>query len=86
MDLRLKVVFHNSKLGFVDMKVAGFLVVGVELKNPDFAKMTNSISIQSLRVEDPADLKEAVSQTLAHNGPALLDVVKILGIVDAANK
>jgi pyruvate dehydrogenase (quinone) len=71
------VVFHNSKLGFVDMeqKVAGFLPVGVDLKNPDFAKMANAIGILGIRVEDPADLKEAVSQTLAHTGPALLDVL-----------
>src|SRR5215469_11579439 len=41
------VVFHNSKLGFVDLeqKVAGFLPVGVDLKNPDFAKMANAIGI-----------------------------------------
>src|SRR6202521_3955382 len=33
-------VFNNGKLGFVDMeqKVAGYLPVGVDLKNPDFAK------------------------------------------------
>jgi pyruvate dehydrogenase (quinone) len=46
MDLPLKVVvFNNSKLGFVDLeqKVAGFLPVGVELKNPNFAKMAEAI-------------------------------------------
>ena len=78
MGLPVKVVvFHNSKLGFVDMeqKVAGFLPVGVDLKNPDFAKMANAIGILGIRVEDPADLKEAVSQTLAHSGPALLDAL-----------
>jgi pyruvate dehydrogenase (quinone) len=78
MELPVKViVFHNSKLGFVDMeqKAAGYLPVGVDLKNPDFAKMANSIGIQGIRVEDPANLKEAISQTLAHKGPALLDVL-----------
>ena len=78
MELPVKVVvFHNSKLGFVDLeqKVAGFLPVAVDLKNPDFAKMAESVGIKGFRVEDPADLKEAVSQTLAHKGPALLDVL-----------
>ncbi len=78
MELPVKVVvFHNSKLGFVDLeqKVAGFLPTAVDLKNPDFAKMATSIGILGVRVEDPVDLKEAVSKVLCHNGPALLDVV-----------
>jgi len=78
MDLPVKVVlFHNQKLGFVDMeqKVAGFLPVGVDLKNPDFGKMAGAIGIKGIRVEDPADLKEAVSQALSHRGPALIDVL-----------
>jgi pyruvate dehydrogenase (quinone) len=78
MELPVKVVvFHNSKLGFVDLeqKVAGFLPAAVDLKNPDFAKMATSIGILGVRVEDPADLKEDVSKVLSHDGPALLDVV-----------
>jgi pyruvate dehydrogenase (quinone) len=78
MELPVKVVvFHNSKLGFVDLeqKVAGFLPAAVDLKNPDFAKMATSIGILGVRVEDPADLNEGVSKVLSHNGPALLDVV-----------
>jgi pyruvate dehydrogenase (quinone) len=78
MELPVKlVVFHNSKLGFVDLeqKVAGFLSAAVDLKNPDFAKMAGSIGILGVRVEDPGDLKEGVSKVLAHNGPALLDVL-----------
>ena len=78
MELPVKVViFHNSKLGFVDLeqKVAGFLPTGVDLKNPDFAKMAVSIGILGVRVEDPADLKEGVSKVLTHKGPALLDVL-----------
>jgi pyruvate dehydrogenase (quinone) len=78
MDLPVKVVvFHNAKLGFVDMeqKVAGYLPTGVDLKNPDFAKMAQAVGILGIRVEDPADLEQAVSRTLAHQGPALLDVL-----------
>jgi pyruvate dehydrogenase (quinone) len=78
MNLPVKVVvFHNSKLGFVDLeqKVAGFLPVGVDLKNPDFAKMANAIGIFGARVEDPAQLPEAVSELLDYKGPALIDVI-----------
>jgi pyruvate dehydrogenase (quinone) len=78
MELPVKVVvFHNGKLSLVDleMKSAGYLPIGVDLKNPDFAKMAEAASILGIRVEDPADLEQAISRALAHPGPALLDVL-----------
>ena len=71
------VVFHNGKLSLVDleMKSAGYLPTGVDLNNPDFAKMAEAVGILGIRVEDPADLEQAISRTLAHRGPALLDVL-----------
>src|SRR3984957_8369588 len=78
MELPVKVVvFHNSKLSMVDleMKSAGFLPTGVDLKNPDFGKMAEAVGILGIRVEDPAHLEQAISQALAHKGPALLDVM-----------
>jgi pyruvate dehydrogenase (quinone) len=78
MELPVKVVvFHNSKLGFVDLeqKTAGYLPTGVDLKNPDFAKMAEAVGILGIHVEDPADLEPAISRALAHRGPALLDVM-----------
>jgi pyruvate dehydrogenase (quinone) len=78
MELPVKVVvFNNSKLGFVDLeqKVTGFLPAAVDLKNPNFAKLATSIGILGVRIDDPADLMEGVSEVLSHSGPALLDVV-----------
>jgi len=78
MELPVKVVvFHNSKLGFVDMeqKAAGYLPTGVDLKNPDFAKVAEAGGILGIHVEDPGNLERAISQALAHRGPALVDVV-----------
>jgi pyruvate dehydrogenase (quinone) len=71
------VVFHNGKLSLVDleMKSAGYLPTGVDLNNPDFAKMAEAVGILGIRVEDPADLEQAISRALAHRGPALLDVL-----------
>jgi pyruvate dehydrogenase (quinone) len=68
MGLPVKVVvLNNGTLGFVEleMKAAGFLDTGVELKNPDFAAMANAMGIKGIRVE----------KALAHDGPALVDVV-----------
>jgi len=71
------VVFNNSLLGFVDMemKAAGFLNVGTDLDNPDFAKIAEAAGIKGVRVENPEALKGALQQAFAHNGPALVDVV-----------
>ena len=57
------------------MKAAGYVETGVALDNPDFAAMANAIGIHALRVEDPGDLEAAAREVLAHDGPALLDVV-----------
>ena len=71
------VIFDNGTLGFVEMemKASGFLDYGVALTNPDFAAMAQAMGVHAARVEDPADLAEAVKTALAHDGPALVDVV-----------
>ncbi|WP_420101176.1 ubiquinone-dependent pyruvate dehydrogenase [Bosea sp. (in: a-proteobacteria)] len=71
------VVFNNGTLGFValEMKAAGFVEVGTRLDNPDFAAMARAVGIHGVRAEDPGDLEGAIAEVLAHDGPALLDVV-----------
>ena len=71
------VVFDNSSLGFVamEMKAAGYLDAGTELKNPDFAAMSNAMGILGIRVEQSEDLEPALLRALAHDGPVLVDVV-----------
>jgi pyruvate dehydrogenase (quinone) len=71
------VIFNNGALGFVEleMKVAGILETGVELINPDFASMARAMGVFARRVEDPAELESAVREVIAHDGPALLDVL-----------
>ncbi|MCC0807929.1 ubiquinone-dependent pyruvate dehydrogenase [Methylobacterium sp. W2] len=76
--LPLKVViFNNGSLGFVEMemKAAGYLETGVALENPDFAAMARATGLHAVRVEDPAELEGAIREVLAHDGPAVLDVV-----------
>ena len=78
MKLPVKVViFNNGVLGFValEMKAAGFLDTGVDLRNPDFAAMACAMGIFARRVEDPGELPDAMREILGHDGPALLDVV-----------
>jgi len=78
MKLPVKVViFNNGVLGFValEMKAAGFVETGTDLKNPDFAAMARAMGIHAMRVEDPGELATAIRDILAHDGPAVLDVV-----------
>ena len=78
MKLPVKVViFNNGVLGFValEMKASGFVETGTDLQNPDFAAMARAMGIHAIRVEDPGDLPNAIRDLLAHDGPAVLDVV-----------
>jgi len=71
------VVFNNSSLGFVEleMKASGLVDYGTELVNPDFAKLAESVGILGVRVERPEELRPALIEALAHDDPALVDVV-----------
>lgn len=78
MGLPVKViVLNNGTLGFVEleMKASGFLDTAVALKNPNFAATAEAMGIKAIRVEDPQKLDQAIREVLAHQGPALLDVV-----------
>ncbi|MFE4467593.1 ubiquinone-dependent pyruvate dehydrogenase [Leifsonia sp. NPDC056824] len=78
MKLPVKiVVFNNSSLNFVEveMKAAGFVNYGTGLENPDFARVAQAIGIHGQRVEKPDELESALRTALAHDGPALVDVV-----------
>jgi pyruvate dehydrogenase (quinone) len=71
------IVLNNGTLGFVEleMKAGGFVDVNCDLKNPNFAAMSEAMGIKAIRVEKPQDLKAAIAEFLSHDGPALLDVV-----------
>mgnify|MGYP002715803472 CR=1 FL=1 len=70
-------VFNNSSLNFVEleMKAAGIVTFGTDLVNPDFAAVARSMGMFGRRVEAPGDLEGALAEALAHDGPAVVDVV-----------
>ncbi|MEV5155637.1 ubiquinone-dependent pyruvate dehydrogenase [Streptomyces werraensis] len=70
-------VFNNSSLNFVEleMKAAGFVNYGTELRNPDLAAVARAMGIHAVRVERAADLQAAVQEAFAFPGPALVDIV-----------
>jgi len=70
------VVFNNDALAFVEleMKAAGILDFGTDLRNPDFAKMAEGAGLLGLRAETPEQVRPMLVQAVNHDGPALLDV------------
>ena len=71
------VVFNNSSLNFVEleMKAAGIVNFGTELTNPDFAAVAQAMGVFGRRVEQPAELEQALTDAFAVSGPAVIDVV-----------
>ena len=75
-------VFSNSALAFVELEMlaAGILGEGTELVNPDFVGLARSAGMYGVRVEDPADLRGAVTEAFRHDGPALGEFSAEVGI------
>lgn len=71
------VVFHNNALAFVEveMMAAGIVPFGTNLKNPDFSKVAEACGLFGIRVTQPEELKPALQEAFAHDGPALVDVL-----------
>jgi pyruvate dehydrogenase (quinone) len=71
------VVFNNHALGFVEleMKAAGLIDYGTELINPDFSQLAKAAGVFGVRAEKPEELTPALTAALAHDGPALVEVL-----------
>lgn len=70
-------VFNNSSLAFVEleMKAAGIVDFGTNLVNPDFTRLAESAGLFGVRAERPEELRPALDAALAHDGPALVEVL-----------
>jgi pyruvate dehydrogenase (quinone) len=71
------VVFRNDALAFVEleMKATGILDFGTELDNPDFARMAEAAGLLGLTAARPEQARPMIAQALAHDGPALVEVL-----------
>ena len=70
------VVFNNGSLGFVEleMKATGFVNHGTDLVNPDLAGIAKAAGVLGIHVDDPEQIRPALEEAFAHDGPALVDV------------
>ncbi|WP_448070630.1 pyruvate dehydrogenase [Georgenia yuyongxinii] len=77
-DLPVKVVvFNNASLGMVklEMLVEGLPAHATDSPPVDFRAVALALGIPAVRVENPRDLRRALTDGLARRGPALIDVV-----------
>ncbi len=71
------IVFRNNALSFVEleMKAGGIVDFGTDLVNPDFGKMAEAAGLLGLTAARPEDVEPMIAQALAHDGPALVEVL-----------
>ena len=72
------IILNNESLDFVkiEQQEAGFVPFGVDFKNPNFARVAEAMGAKGIRLEEPGDVKEALTEALAHkDGPVVVDAV-----------
>ena len=71
------IVFKNESLAFVEleMKAAGIVDFGTDLRNPNFAKLAEATGLLGLTAETPDQVPPMIEQALQHDGPALIEVL-----------
>lgn len=78
LNLPIKlVVFNNSSLGFVamEMQASGYVPHDTDFDSTSFANIAIGAGILGIRVEDSAELPQALKRAFEHPGPVLVDVV-----------
>ncbi len=74
----VQIILNNDSLDFVkiEQQEAGFAPFGVDFKNPNFAKVAEAMGARGIRIEEPGDVREALSEALAYeDGPVVVDAV-----------
>jgi pyruvate dehydrogenase (quinone) len=72
------IILNNASLDFVNIEQqeAGFVPFGVDFKNPNFARVAEAMGAKGIRLEEPGDVKEALTEALAYkDGPVVVDAV-----------
>ncbi|MDR6945209.1 thiamine pyrophosphate-dependent enzyme [Mucilaginibacter pocheonensis] len=70
------IVFNNSSLGMVklEMEVAGLPDWQTDMYNPDFGQVAQAMGMKGINVKYPENVKEAIAEALAFDGPALVNI------------
>ena len=77
-DLPVKiVVFNNASLGMVklEMLVNGLPDFGTDVHDVDYAGLAKAIGFHAERVDDPRNIRRALTDAMDFDGPALVEVI-----------
>ena len=71
------VLLHNGELGKIskEQRSGEWPVWETDLVNPSFAAFARLCGGQGSKVTDPSDIEAALREALAHNGPALVEIM-----------
>jgi acetolactate synthase-1/2/3 large subunit len=72
------IVFSNTVFGWIKAsQKAGYggRYFSVDFDRTDHARVAEAFGVKSWRVEKPADVEKTIKAALAHDGPALVDVI-----------
>jgi pyruvate dehydrogenase (quinone) len=72
------IILNNESLDFVkiEQQEAGFVPFGVDFNNPNFARVAEAMGAKGIRLEEPGDVKDALTEALAYkDGPVVVDAV-----------
>jgi pyruvate dehydrogenase (quinone) len=73
------VIYNNSALGLITLEAESVGIVpfreAIEFPNPDFAALARACGGHGFSAKRPGDLKSALSEALAIDGPAVVDCV-----------
>ena len=72
------IVFSNTVYGWIKASQKtgyGERYFSVDFDRTDHARVAEAFGVKAFRVEDPAGVDAAIAAALAHDGPALVDVI-----------
>jgi pyruvate dehydrogenase (quinone) len=73
------VIYNNSALGLITLEAESVGIApfreAIEFPNPDFAALARACGAHGFTAKSPADLKQALSDAFAIDGPAIVDCV-----------
>ena len=77
MNIITHVLLHNCELRKIskEQRVGGWDVWETSLSNPNLAGYANNCGVLGIRVTTREELDEALPNALAHDGPALVEVM-----------
>jgi thiamine pyrophosphate-dependent acetolactate synthase large subunit-like protein len=79
-NLPLKIIiYNNSALGLITLEAESVGIVpfreAIEFPNPDFAALARAWGGEGFTAKKPHDLRDALSEAFAYDGPAIVDCV-----------